>query len=488
MKRLTTEQFIDKAKKFHNNFYNYSLTNYTTAQQAEKNNINLLIIKYDENVEKNKSLSIKSWTFFVFCFIIFYMQNIKTLKEALGIAESLTRRKIYKTKVSFICENCGIKTEVALRQFKERGKNKLICQKCETKNKLIQKYGVDNIFKSKEFVEKNTKNNLKIEKILEICEKNNLDFLDEYTGVHNADGSWKYYNVKCKKCNKKFKTYFHEYAKNTCPVCFPKNISQGEKEIKEFIKSIYTGRVVSNDREVLKGKELDIYLPDLKIAIEYDGVYWHNNINNYFKYEECKTKGIKLIHIIENTWLQKKDIVKSVLKTYLGFEPKKYYARKCKVKEIDDKTYKKFCEENHLQGYSTASVKLGLYSDSELVQIMSFSNFDKTIEEYEIIRECSKINCGIIGGKQKLLKYFERKYSPKGIISYCWKDYFSGESYINSGFILIKETAPNCFYTKNNLSPLKSRKNLKEGFSEYENIKNDSYLKIFDYGSFVFKK
>lgn len=52
MKRLTTEQFIDKAKKFHNNFYDYSLTNYTTAQQAEKNNINLLIIKYDENVEE----------------------------------------------------------------------------------------------------------------------------------------------------------------------------------------------------------------------------------------------------------------------------------------------------------------------------------------------------------------------------------------------------------------------------------------------------
>ena len=179
----------------------------------------------------------------------------------------------------------------------------------------------------------------------------------------------------------------------------------------------------------------------------------------------------------------------------------KYYARKCEIKEVDNKTYKDFCEENHLQGYAVASVKLGLFYQDELIQIMSFSKsrFDKTIE-WEMIRECSKINCGIVGGKKKLLKYFEKNYKPKSLISYCWKDYFEGKSYTDSGFKLSKETKPNYFYTKNSLSPLESRekfqkhklkkvlKTFDENLTEQENMKNNNYLKIFDYGNYVFKK
>ena len=288
----------------------------------------------------------------------------------------------------------------------------------------MQKYGVDNVFKAQEFIEKNKENNLSTKKITDICEKNNIELLEEYKGVHE-NGKWKYYSVRCKECKNVFKTYFYDRARNCCPICFPKTSSQGEEEIKEFISQNYSGKIIFNDRTILDGKELDVYIPDLKIAIEYDGAYWHSDVNNYFKYKECRKQGIRLIHIIENTWLQKKEIVKSVLSSVLNICPKKYYARKCEIKEIDNKTYKDFCEENHLQGYAVASVRLGLFYQDELIQIMSFSKsrFDKTIE-WEMIRECSKINCGIVGGKKKLLKYFEKNYKPKSLISYCWKDYF----------------------------------------------------------------
>lgn len=378
------------------------------------------------------------------------MEDVKSIDEVFKIAECLTRREIYKTKVSFVCQKCGVKAETSLRQFKERGKKNLICQKCETKNKFMQKYGVDNVFKAQEFIKKNKENNLSTKKITDICEKNNIELLEE---------------------------------------------------IKEFISQNYSGKIIFNDRTILDGKELDVYIPDLKIAIEYDGAYWHGDVNNYFKYKECRKQGIRLIHIIENTWLQKKEIVKSVLSSVLNICPKKYYARKCEIKEVDNKTYKDFCEENHLQGYAVASVRLGLFYQDELIQIMSFSKsrFDKTIE-WEMIRECSKINCGIVGGKKKLLKYFEKNYKPKSLISYCWKDYFEGKSYTDSGFKLSKETKPNYFYTKNSLSPLESRekfqkhklkkvlKTFDENLTEQENMKNNNYLKIFDYGNYVFKK
>ena len=149
-------------------------------------------------------------------------------------------------------------------------------------------------------------------------------------------------------------------------------------------------------------------------------------------------------------------MVKNFIKSSFGIFDKKFFARKCKIKEINNITYRNFCEENHLQGYSPASVKVGLFYENELIQIMSFAKprFSKDIE-WELTRECSKMNYSIVGGKRKLLKYFERKYNPKSLISYCEKDKFSGKSYYEAGFKLDRESQPsyNYFY-KHDLTPL----------------------------------
>ena len=125
------------------------------------------------------------------------------------------------------------------------------------------------------------------------------------------------------------------------------NTSKSEDEIADFIKEGgFT--VTRNDRSILENRhELDIYIPDRQLAIEFDGVFWHNEMNkpvNYHlnKTEECNKKGIKLIHIFEDEWLDKPNIWKSMLNNLLGLNENRIFARKCEIKEVsmeDSKTF-----------------------------------------------------------------------------------------------------------------------------------------------------
>lgn len=91
--------------------------------------------------------------------------------------------------------------------------------------------------------------------------------------------------------------------------------SKGEKEVLEFVKSIYSGVVIENDRTQMEpndengwveNHELDIWLPEIKVAIEFNGTYWHNLPNiiesDNFKQIQCESKGIRLVSISEGEW------------------------------------------------------------------------------------------------------------------------------------------------------------------------------------------
>ena len=107
---------------------------------------------------------------------------------------------------------------------------------------------------------------------------------------------------------------------------------------------------------------------------------------------------------------------------------------------------------------------------------------------------CGCPTCGkIAGGKSKILKYFERMYSPKIIISYCEKNKFTGNSYIKCGFKLKEESEPSYCYYKNgrkiHKNDYKKEKiNFDEDLSEWENMSNNGYMRLFDYGNYVFIK
>jgi len=185
-------------------------------------------------------------------------------------------------------------------------------------------------------------------------------------------------------------------------------------------------QIKQHDRSVLKPLEVDLYIPDLKLAIEFDGLYWHSDDilldRNYHlsKTQKCEEQGIQLIHIFENEWIYKQDIVKSRLKNLLGVYDKTVYARKCEVREVDSKASRAFQEENHIQGAVNAKASLGLFYENELISLMAFGKcrFDKK-HEWEMLRFCNKLGYHVPGAAGKLLKHFEKNYQPKSLVSYA---------------------------------------------------------------------
>ena len=259
-----------------------------------------------------------------------------------------------------------------------------------------------------------------------------------------------------------------------------------ENEVKKYINTLNIS-FIENSLKELEGKEIDIYIPSFKLGFEFNGNYWHSSLykkDNYHQEKSllAKEKGINLLHIFEYEWLEKQEILKSLIKFKLGIFNKKIFARKCKIKELSNIEYKNFCNENHLQGYESAKIKLGLFYREELVQVMSFSLPRFTDKyEWEIIRECSKLDYIIVGGKEKLWKYFLKKYNPNSVISYCDFSKFTGDSYLKLGFNKERLNKPGFVWWDKKLNLTYPRSPHK-----HQEMKEAGYLKIYDCGQLVF--
>ncbi len=273
---------------------------------------------------------------------------------------------------------------------------------------------------------------------------------------------------------------------------------------KEIIKFINIENIKTNNRNIISPYELDIYILKYKLAIEFNGLYWHSKHDkNYHlnKTEMCREKEIQLLHIFENEWLDpiKQDIWKSIINNKLG-RNNKIHARKTKIIEIkDNKLVKEFLDNNHIQGHCPCSIKLGLFYDNELVSIMIFgkTRFSKKYE-YEMTRFCNKKFTSVIGGASKLYKHFVNIYNPKSIISYVDRRYSNGSLYEKLGFELSHYSNPNYWYFKRNNLKLYSRvkfqkhklKDMLENFdetkSEIKNMANNNYSRIFDCGNIIY--
>jgi len=201
---------------------------------------------------------------------------------------------------------------------------------------------------------------------------------------------------------------------------------------------------------------LDIFIPSLNLAIEFNGTFWHseisgnkNKVYHLNKTKSCIFKGIKLIHIFQFEWDTKKEIIKSILKNIIKKTPNKIYARECEVRDITLQCSIDFLEKNHLQGKDKSSIKLGLYHKNELVSVMTFckSRFDKKCE-YEMSRYCNNLNTSIIGGGNKLFSHFINSYRPNSMVSYSDRRYFNGNIYRQLGFTFVDNTSPSYFYLK----------------------------------------
>ncbi len=308
----------------------------------------------------------------------------------------------------------------------------------------------------------------------------------------------------------------HINAGSGCPKC-SNNISKPEQDIADFIRDNYKGTVIQNDRVVLNGKELDIYLPDLGFAIEYNGLMWHsfgkhksekfdnyslvhgNKNNHLIKTKECEKKGIQLFHIFENEYTQKQDIWLNIIKDKLQ-KNQKIGARKTTIKEITPKEQRDFENNNHLQGQGLSSIRIGLFYEQELVSLMTFGKARLSKKyQYEMIRFCSKIGYTIQGAASKILNYFEKKYNPLSIVSYANRRYSVGNLYNQLGFKLEHTSKPNFFYFDREYilySRQKFQKHkLKKELEFFDNNKtalmnmfDNDYRVIYDSGNMVFVK
>lgn len=287
-----------------------------------------------------------------------------------------------------------------------------------------------------------------------------------------------------------------------CPSC-GHQISKPEQEITDFIKSIYGGDLILRDKST--GKEHDIYIPDKKIAIEFDGNYWHSDkfktINYHKEKQENAIKhGIKLIQIFEDEWIEKQDIVKSIISSSIG-ATKQIFARKTTVKRVSSCEANVFFSKNHIQGWIPAKYTFGLYIDDLAVMMISFGKKRAILKakseesSYEIYRMASLLNHRIIGGASKLLSYFIKNYAPTNIETFSDMRYGNGMVYKTIGFTEIGWTVPNYYYTLKNKRYGRHRfqKHLliKDGFdsskSESDIMYERGFRKIFDSGSKKYK-
>lgn len=291
----------------------------------------------------------------------------------------------------------------------------------------------------------------------------------------------------------------HIYGGCGCPLC-AKGESKWEREIGDYINSL--GVNFTKDRTLANPFEIDIYVPDRKIAWELNGLYFHSelsggksNIYHRNKTDMCAKKGVTLYQFFDDEWRDKKEIIKSMIKSKLGKIANKIYARKCNIQECCLEEYTKFVEDNHIQGYANASVKLGLYKDDELVAVMGFIKNNKY--EWELNRFCGKIDTVVVGGAHKLLKHFIDTYNPKSIVSFADLRLSKGDLYHTLGFKLIGEVPVSYFYTENYFSKMDKRgfrhdtmphklANYDPTKDEWTNMRENGYDRVWDCGKLRF--
>jgi hypothetical protein len=337
-----------------------------------------------------------------------------------------------------------------------------------------------------------------------------INFNEKYKGLNVIDDSGDYVKLKCNDCNKEYdidrSLLFYRFKNkiNPCTIC--NTVSElksiKEKEVIDFLSSLGLN-LIKGDRDILNGKEIDILIPDFNIGIEFNGLYWHcekyvDKDYHLNKTNVCESKGIHLIHIFEDEWVNNKDIVKSRLKNLFKLTENKVYGRKCIIKEVNTKDKTKFLNDNHIQGTIGSKVNLGLYYNDELVSIMTFGKgrvvMNGVKNEWELLRFCNKINHSVIGGASKLFKHFIKNYNPKQLISYADRRWSQGNLYDQLGFNKTHNSTPNYFYVVNNEREhrFKYRKNLlvEAGFdikkTEREIMYDRGIYRIYDCGNLVY--
>lgn len=249
-----------------------------------------------------------------------------------------------KKKVKHLCPNCG---KIAVAEKQRKSKEMFVAD-------AIKVYGADR-----------------------------YDFTDTVYNKSNLPVT-----IKCNECGRKFTIEANSFLQgHGCPYhnC---NSSLKEKEVAEFIRPLGVENVLTNDRTLLDGEELDIYLPDYNVAFEFNGLFWHttrykkDKFYHINKTKKCLDKGVTLYHIFEDEWNYRKEVWKSIIRKVLNKDCVVLNAENCEIRFADKIAAKEFLETNAMN-YDSDYLYLnyGLFYENKLIMMISLFKIRRPSEK-----------------------------------------------------------------------------------------------------------
>jgi hypothetical protein len=330
-------------------------------------------------------------------------------------------------------------------------------------------------------------------------------------GLHVVDSVSGKLRTTCVKCQSSFVIGNGSFnrslrlAEDPCMVCNPRIKQWSSRMERDLAEAITAMGVDVICRHRVKNREIDIYIPSHRIGIEFNGLYWHSEIYRDKDYHRAKKDlfaevGIEIIHIYEDEWIKRRDIVLSVIANKIGLS-ERVHARKCTLVNLSAADAARFMEDNHMQGKVGASHRLGLMLGGVLVGCMLFGKTRAATGrtaadgEYEMLRFCTKRGLRVTGGASRLFAEFRRQASPSRVISYASYDRSNGGMYLKLGFTLVRRTPPNYWYVigQDRLHRYGFRKDrlVAAGepveLSEREIMLNKKIPRLFDSGSLLYE-
>ncbi len=430
----------------------------------------------------------------------------ETLLENFGVTAPSKNEAIKEKIKQTNLERYGVTTTLNTESCRRKTTNAIITKMSEIMEKRkktnLEKYGAEHIFQSEDFLETKRKtffdNLLKSDRL----KKHYIPNFDQ-NDYHGVD---QYYEWKCLKCNTIFRCKIDNGQIPRCPNCYPvKYLSKsGQIEVLNFCKK-YFDIVYENSRGLIPPYEIDIYIPEIRLGIEFNGLYWHSDLagNKNSDYHQQKLllalqNNIQLIQIFEDEWRDQEDIIKSILLNKFNKNTNKIFARKCQIYSVPTDTARQFYFENHLQGFINGT-HLGLYYNNEFVSMITVGKprFNPNYD-LEIYRFCNKLNTSVPGSLSKLLSGITKISKSKSIITYVNARYGIGTGYYKCGFKFIGTTDPGYYYMKhyNNRNSrnqfqkhlLKDKlKDFDPNLTEWQNMQLNGYDRIWDCGNFIYE-
>ena len=440
-RRMTTEEFVKKANEIYGNLYDYSKTD--CESRDEKGRVCIICHKLDKNGNEHGEFWQRPHQ---------HLIGMKCRKCANEVKGKICAKKLADTTAEFIEKAIKIHgdrysydnvnyvnshTPVSITckihgDFMQSPTNHLLgkgCPKCANKNVTTE-----------EFIEK-----------ARLVHGDKYDYSKvNYINAHTL------IDIVCKEHGTFKQVPYVHLSGCGCQICNTSSISKPEKEIVDYIALLIgEDAVITNSRKMLDGQEIDIFIPSLKIAIEYDGLYWHSEANgkdrNYHlkKTELAESKGVRLIHIFEDEWLEHKEIVLNKIKHIIGKDDSTIIgARKCQIKTINNDVANVFLNDYHIQGCVNSTDYYGAYYNNELVGVMTF--LKEKEGHWNMTRFATNFNYRLPGLANKLFKSFVVHNNPievKTFLDRRWGT-LNGNVYDKMGFKLEEIEKPDYSYVR----------------------------------------